>query len=94
MKCTVVLLKCTNDVDFVLVCNLPLSLPLFLYLSVTLLDSVSALGDLGWEAYPAEGVSSTSRTDSNDFHRHRSRPEFSGYQYVDTLCLCDDIVVQ
>lgn len=36
--------------------------------AVTLLDSMSALADLGWEAYPNEGVSMT-RTDT---HTHKS----------------------
>ncbi len=39
-------------------CALSLSFSL-----VTLLDTMSALGDLGWEAYPAEGVSN--RTNQN-----------------------------
>lgn len=30
---------------------------LFVLFTVTLLDSMSAPGDLGWEAYPPEGVS-------------------------------------
>lgn len=38
--------------------------------AVTLLDSMSALADLGWEAYPNEGVS-MSHTDTHT-HTHNS----------------------
>lgn len=85
MKCT------TLSVFFCCFFNLPLS-PLSLCSSVTLLDSVSALGDLGWEAYPAEGVSSTCRTDSNDFHRHSSRPQVQWLQPQD-LIECGHLII-
>lgn len=39
------------------VCVLTCRLSLLCVLTVTLLDSMSALADLGWEAYPNEGVS-------------------------------------
>lgn len=35
---------------------------LYFFFTVTLLDSMSAPGDLGWEAYPPEGVSTCQTT--------------------------------
>ena len=40
-------------------------------LAVTLLDSMSALADLGWEAYPNEGVSIVLHTHT---HTHTNHP--------------------
>lgn len=50
---------------------------MFIFLSsllcaVTLLDSMSALADLGWEAYPNEGVSMCSTTHTH-IHSHKQK---------------------
>lgn len=46
-------------------CVLMCLFSLFCALAVTLLDSMSALADLGWEAYPNEGVSICTHTHKN-----------------------------
>lgn len=40
------------------------------FFAVTLLDSMSALADLGWEAYPNEGVSTCSTTPTHNANPH------------------------
>lgn len=55
-------------------------LPRLCVLAVTLLDSMSALADLGWEAYPNEGVS----IENAHTHTHRVCPCAGGIYLITT----------